>query len=44
MRARIWLVGLILGVPLLGLGVSSGIRAHFNSELRAAALKCTSTD
>lgn len=39
MLARIWLLGLILGVPLLGFAVSTGIRAHLNSELRAAALK-----
>ena len=37
--ARLWLIALILGVPLLGFAVSSGIRAHFNSELRSEAAK-----
>jgi Zn-dependent protease with chaperone function len=32
-------LALILGVPLIGFAVSSGIRAHFDSELRAAAIK-----
>lgn len=38
-RARIWLLGLILAIPLLGFGVSSAIRASYNSDLRAAAAK-----
>jgi hypothetical protein len=39
MPARLSLFGLILGIPLLGLAVSSGVRAHFDAELRAAAVK-----
>lgn len=33
---RIWLIGIILGVPIIGFGVSEGIQAHFNSQLRTA--------
>jgi Zn-dependent protease with chaperone function len=33
---KIWLVGLIIGIPLIGLAVSEGIQAHFNSQLRSA--------
>ena len=36
---RLWLFGLIIGVPLFGLAVSTGIRSHFDSELRAAAVR-----
>jgi Zn-dependent protease with chaperone function len=39
MAARLSLFGLVLGIPLLGLAVSSGVRAHFDTELRAAAVK-----
>ena len=35
----LWLFGLIIGVPLFGLAVSTGIRFHFDTELRAAAIK-----
>ncbi len=39
MPVRVSLFVLILGVPLLGFAVSSGVRAHFDSELRAEAIK-----
>jgi hypothetical protein len=39
MVSRIWLFGLILGVPLIGLAVAQGIQAHFNSELRSVVRK-----
>ncbi len=35
-RARVVLLGLILGVPLVGLAVSSGLRVHLDNELRAS--------
>jgi Zn-dependent protease with chaperone function len=34
-----WLFGLILGIPLLGLAVAEGIQAYFNSELRSVIRK-----
>ena len=34
--ARLWLIGLIVGVPLLGFGVSTGLRAYFNVQVRDA--------
>jgi Zn-dependent protease with chaperone function len=34
-----WLFGLILGIPLLGLAVAQGIQAYFNSELRSVIRK-----
>ena len=37
MVRRLWLFGLILGVPLIGVLASSGVQWKFNSELRAAA-------
>jgi len=36
MVSRAWLFGLLLVVPLIGLGVAEAIQAHFNSELRSA--------
>jgi len=39
MVSRMWLFGLILGVPLVGFGVAKGIKAYFNSELRSALQK-----
>ncbi len=36
MVSRAWLFGLILGVPLIGVAVSEGIQAYFNSQLRSA--------
>jgi Zn-dependent protease with chaperone function len=35
---RIWLLGIILVVPIIGFAVSEGIQAHFNSQLRTAIL------
>jgi Zn-dependent protease with chaperone function len=35
MVGRMWLFGLILAVPLIGLAVSEGIQAYFNSEVRS---------
>jgi Zn-dependent protease with chaperone function len=35
---RIWLLGIILAVPIIGFAVSEGIQAHFNSQLRTAIL------
>ena len=35
MVSRMWLFGLILGIPLIGLAVAEGIQAHFNSEVRS---------
>ena len=39
MASRMWLFGLILGIPLIGLAVAEGIQAHFNSELRSVLRK-----
>ncbi len=36
MRSRMWLFGLLFGVPLFGFAVAEGIQAYFNSELRTA--------
>lgn len=36
MGSRVWLFGLILGIPLIAFAVAEGIQAHFNSELRTA--------
>lgn len=37
MVSRLWLFGLILGIPVIGLFASEGIQAYFNSQLRSAA-------
>src|SRR5215471_18779492 len=39
MQARIRLLALILGVPLLGFAVSTGMRAYLATELRTIAHK-----
>lgn len=39
MVSRMWLFGLILGIPLIGLAVAEGIRTYFNSELRSVLRK-----
>lgn len=39
MVSRAWLFGLVLGVPLVGFGVSEAIQAHLNSELRTVLRK-----
>lgn len=39
MARRIWLFGLILIIPLIGLAVAEGIQAHFNSEFRAILIE-----
>jgi Zn-dependent protease with chaperone function len=36
MVSRAWLFGLLLVVPLIGLGVAKGIQAHLNSKLQSA--------
>lgn len=36
---RLWLFGLIFGIPLLGLMTSEGIQVYYNSQLRSAAQK-----
>jgi len=35
-RNKLWLFGMILGIPIIAFAVATGIQAHFNSELRAA--------
>lgn len=39
MPQRIWLFGLILGIPLIALSVAKGIQAYYNSEIRSAIQK-----
>ena len=36
---RLWLFGIILAIPLVGFGVSEGIQAYFNSQLRSAVIE-----
>jgi Zn-dependent protease with chaperone function len=35
MMRRLWLIGLILGVPCIGFAVAAGIQAHFAAQLRS---------
>lgn len=37
MVSRLWLFGLILGIPVIGLFASEGIQAYLNDQLRSAA-------
>ncbi len=39
MTRRLWLFGLLLGIPIVGFAVAENIRAHFNSEVRLAIQK-----
>ena len=36
MKRKLWLFGLVLGIPIIAFAVAGGIQTHFNSELRAA--------
>jgi len=36
MMRKLWLFGLVLGIPIIAFAVAESIQAHFNSDLRAA--------
>jgi Zn-dependent protease with chaperone function len=36
MTSRVWLFGLIMGVPAVGFAVAEGVQAHLNGKLRSA--------